>query len=208
MRYRLHSPNRIFGIATSNIEIRDLITAWVIISIAFAIAFTGHVGLDNVFLTNALIAGLTVGLGFLLHELSHKIIAQQYGCWAEFRADRSMLFFALLVSFLGFVFAAPGAVLISGRVRRDANGKISVAGPLMNLFLAFGFLVMGFLYSSPIISQISKYGFIINVWLGLFNMLPFWIFDGRKVWDWNKVVWGVVVAVAVGLFFVGGASGI
>ena len=207
MPYRLKSPNRIFGIPTSKIEIYDLITAWIIISLAFAIAFSG-LNFNNAFIINVLIAGLTVGIGFLLHELSHKIIAQQYGCWAEFRADRQMLFLALLMSIFGFVFAAPGAVLIAGRVRRDANGKISVAGSLMNLFLAAGFLIIGFLYHSPVISQISKYGFLINVWLGLFNMLPFWIFDGKKVWDWNKIVWGAVVVLAVGLFFVGNSLGI
>ena len=112
------------------------------------------------------------------------------------------------MSVFGFVFAAPGAVSIAGRVRRDANGKISVAGSLMNLFLAAGFLIIGFLYHSPVISQIAKYGFMINVWLGLFNMLPFWIFDGKKVWDWNKLVWVSVVALAGVLFFVGAAAGI
>ena len=207
MPYRLRSPNRLFGIPTSKTEITDLITAWIIISLAFAIAFSG-LNFTNAFIVNVMIAGLTVGIGFLLHELSHKIIAQQYGCWAEFRADRQMLFLALLMSVFGFVFAAPGAVMIAGRVRTDANGKISVAGTLMNLFLASGFLIIGFLYHSPVISQIAKYGFIINVWLGLFNMLPFWIFDGRKVWDWNKLVWLSVVALAGVLFYGGNVLGI
>ena len=36
-------------------------------------------------------AGVTVGSGFLIHELCHKVVAQRYRCWAEFRSDDKML---------------------------------------------------------------------------------------------------------------------
>jgi Zn-dependent protease len=42
---------------------------------------------------------------------------------------------------------------------------------------------------------------IINITLALFNMIPFGIFDGRKVWDWNKPVYlGMVIAALVLLY--------
>jgi len=35
----------------------------------------------------------------------------------------------------------------------------------------------------------------VNISLALFNMIPFGIFDGRKVWAWNKLVYlGMVIA--------------
>ena len=74
--------------------------------------------------------------GFLLHELAHKFVAQRYGAWAEFRMYPTGLFMALIFSFLGFLFAAPGAVFISGRINRKQNGIISLAGPATNI--AFG----------------------------------------------------------------------
>ena len=48
----------------------------------------------------------------------------------------------------------------------------------------------------------ERYGVIINITLALFNMIPFGIFDGRKVWDWNKPVYiGMVIATLVLLYF-------
>jgi Zn-dependent protease len=51
-----------------------------------------------------------------------------------------MLLLALGMSFLGFVFAAPGAVHIKGYINKMQNGIFSLAGPLMNLILALVFL--------------------------------------------------------------------
>ena len=83
----------------SKIEIRDLAKAWIVISIAFAIVLSGGIfGVD--FLLNVILAAITVGTGFLFHELGHKFVAQKYGCFAEFRADNYMLFLAIIISFL------------------------------------------------------------------------------------------------------------
>src|SRR3990167_8731879 len=188
---------------TSRTEIIDIAKAWVVISAAFAIVLTR----DNLFSAqlffNFLLSGLTVGIGFLFHELSHKVIAQRYGAIAEFRAFDYMLLLALAMSFLGFVFAAPGAVMIAGghiNIRR--NGLISVAGPITNLALALIFLAVKSLDLSSSINLIGQYGFFINSWLALFNMIPFWNFDGKKVFIWNKTVWISIVAIAVVFLFV------
>ena len=50
--------------------------------------------------------------------------------------------------------------------------------------------------------MIGSYGFRINTWLGLFNLLPFAMFDGKKIFVWNKVVYGVLVIIALGLMAV------
>ncbi|MDI6855821.1 MAG: site-2 protease family protein, partial [Candidatus Thermoplasmatota archaeon] len=81
------------------------------------------------------IALLAVATGFLLHELMHKLVAQKYGCWAEYRAFPFGLVLALLMSAAGFVFAAPGAVYIMGSITKKENGKISLAGPLINIVI-------------------------------------------------------------------------
>ena len=54
-----------------------------------------------------------------------KILAQNYGCFAEFRSYNFMLLIAVFMSFFGFIFAAPGAVIISGPIGKRRNGKIS-----------------------------------------------------------------------------------
>lgn len=182
---------RIFGIPTSDMELQEIFRAWIAISLAFGIMLSrGNFSLDAI-LVNILISAFTVGVGFLFHELAHKVVAQTYGCHAEFRAFNAMLVLAIALSFLGFVFAAPGAVFISGNVSVKKNGHISAAGPAMNFVFATLFLIGGTIIPHVFFS----YGFQINAWLGLFNMIPLAMFDGRKIFLWSKTIWGVMVAI-------------
>lgn len=187
---------KVGNISTSEKEIRDIIKAWAAISIAFAILLSGSI-FSSGFYAKFVIASLTVGAGFLLHELGHKIMAQRYKCFAEFRSFDMMLILAVAMSFFGFILAAPGAVMISGKVNKSKNGVISAAGPVVNLILAAIFMALIFAPLPKLFKDVSYYGFLINSWLGLFNMIPFWLFDGYKVLKWSKLAYSLIVAVAV-----------
>ncbi len=182
-------------IRTSKEEIIDITKAWIAISVAFAFVLKDQ---STSFIESAVISAIAVGLGFLLHELSHKILAQHYGCWAEFRSWDLMLVVAvLLAAVFGFVFAAPGAVFISGLVGISRNGRISVAGPIMNLVLAVIFFTLLITFPSGLIGKVSQYGMSINTWLAVFNLLPFGPLDGKKVLAWNKTVYFAVIGIAI-----------
>ena len=186
---------RIGGISTSEAEIKDILKAWIAISFAFGILLSSSLfSLD--FYEKFMIASLTVGIGFLLHELGHKIVAQKYGCFAEFRSFDAMLVLAVAMSFFGFVFAAPGAVMISGRVGKTKNGLISAAGPIVNILLALVFLALFFTQTQNFIKEAAYYGFVVNSWLALFNMIPFGLFDGSKILRWNKLAYASIVVFA------------
>jgi len=179
-------------------EIRDLIKAWLAISIAFGIVL-GTAKIWSVdFIYSFILAALTVGVGFLLHELAHKIVAIKYGLWAEFRAWNIMLVFMIVLALLtGWVVAAPGAVFILGQVGIVRNGRISVAGPIVNLILAALFLPL-LIFSTGLLQTIGQYGFAINTWLALFNMIPVWNLDGKKIFIWNKAAYFTVVGIGIG----------
>ncbi|MGH9973010.1 MAG: hypothetical protein ACRD93_03830, partial [Nitrososphaeraceae archaeon] len=51
---------------------------------------------------------------FLVHELAHKLLAQFYGSWAEFRTNSYGLLVTAFsaIPFIPFKFIAPGAVVI------------------------------------------------------------------------------------------------
>ena len=185
---------RLGSITTSETEVRDLLKAWIAISIAFAILL--RESMPSSFYMTFITTSLTVGIGFLLHELGHKVVAQRYGCFAEFRSFDNMLIFAVVMSFFGFVLAAPGAVMISGKISRNKNGVISAAGPLVNLALAVIFFGLALSHPTGITKIIASYGFLINSWLALFNMVPFWLFDGYKVWKWNKIAYFSIAGLA------------
>ena len=191
------------NISTSRTELVDLIKAWLAISIAFAILLGGSIfsfGFINVFM----ISSLSVGLGFIAHEMAHKVVAQHYGCFAEFRAWDKMLILAVIMAFFGFIIAAPGAVMISGPVGTRRNGKISAAGAIANLFIAALFLAIALTGVTGTLYLTAKYGFMINTWLALFNMIPVWMFDGKKVLRWNKAVYFTMLAVGISFMILQG----
>ena len=181
----------------SKTELKDLAKAWGALSLAFTIAFFG-LSFDLNALIVLVIMVVVVGLGFVLHELAHKYMAQKYHCWAEFRSDNKMLLIMLAVSFFGFIFAAPGAVIIQGHITHEKNGKISLAGPMVNLILAAIFMPLAF-YSTGLFGLFAVLAAKINAWLGIFNLIPFGPLDGRKVLMWNRFVWAGAGLVSVAL---------
>jgi len=198
------------SIRTSNTELIHILISWIVVSYAFAILLLwfklgmkpGTEELFNGIFNPFVISLSTVGISFIVHEMSHKVVAQRYGSWAEFRMSPIMLILMLFVVYeFGFLFAAPGAVIIyGGSVGKKENGRISLAGPLSNLVL--GLVFFSLLTEKGLLYEIARYGVIVNITLALFNMIPFSIFDGRKVWEWNKLIYlAFVIAVLLLLFF-------
>ena len=187
---------RIGAYTTSMTEIIDLTKSWVAIAIAFAIL---QHGLKTGFVSAMIFSAITVGIAFICHELAHKIAAQQYGCFAEFRSFDTMLILAILMSFVGFIFFAPGAVMISGPVGKRRNGIIAAAGPATNFALAIIFLVLLMHVEGiyPALTTLLVFGALINAWLGLFNMIPVWLFDGKKILAWSKPVYFSMLATGI-----------
>ncbi len=187
----------------SNKEKKDLFFAGLMISLAFAILLSG--GLTGIlslgFYIVFVIAFFTAGIGFLFHELMHKYVAQSYGLFAEFKAYYKMLWLAILLSFFGFIIAAPGAVYIRGNITKEKNGKISVAGPITNIVLGVLFLILLFVLNSEgIFKAFLGFGLTINSLLAAFNMIPAVPFDGSKVIAWNKKVYYITLILAISLF--------
>lgn len=186
---------------TSN-EVRDLFIAFIFISLSFAIANAGRN--PSAILTILPYILIGVGAGFILHELGHKFVSMKYGYWAEFKLWPQGLIFALITSFFGFVFAAPGAVYTYANYMTDEiNGKISIAGPIVNIILALIFLAIAVMVyptayteTSAIIFIACALGYSINSFLAAFNLLPIGNLDGSKVLRWNFGIWLATIAVA------------
>ena len=184
MKFQSTNPREI---RFSKRERKDLLIAWGALGLAFAIFFGGGAVIfqsPDRFLTLLIISILTAGIGFLLHEIAHKVVAIRYGQVAEFRADYSMLVIAIGSALAGFIFAAPGAVYHRGRITLKQNAMISIAGPLTNIVLGFLFFPLVFI-QLELISDIGRYGVLINFFLAAFNMIPFGPLDGKKVMDWQ-----------------------
>jgi Zn-dependent protease len=189
-------------------ERMDIIISWLTISIAFALVLDrGFLGVAN-FVTAFPISLVAVGTGFVLHELAHKYTALHYKAWAEFRAWNAGLVLALAsgmavwLGLFGFIFAAPGAVYIYGNITNKQNGIISVAGPVTNILVGFGFAFLSLFFSiNSFFSLLLLASMKINFFLALFNMLPIFVLDGAKVFRWDPKVWAVVFFLSAYLVY-------
>lgn len=206
------------GRAFSQIELRDILVAYLGLGLAFFIMFLGisrvltmgpeafFTVIPAIHLSPAEVLAISlvaVGPGFVLHELSHKFTSRRYGHWAEFRVWPLGLLLALVTSLFGLIFAAPGATYISGlNITEAENGKISIAGPLTNVAVALFFIPL-FLFANGFWGSLGFYGVYINSFLALFNMLPIMPLDGAKVFRWSKLRWAslFVPLAAVYVFF-------
>jgi Zn-dependent protease len=208
---------RIAGLQFSRTEITDLLVAWLALGVAFAIFFEGGAGAIGALLSAGGVVLLfvslaTAGVAFLLHEIAHKVVAVRYDQIAEFRADHGMLFLAVMSAFLGFIFAAPGAVHHQGRITPREHGHIALAGPAVNLALSLVFapiLLVGFATASDVLAVLGARGVAINLFLAAFNLIPYGPLDGRTVIAWSKPVWAatfIVSAAATAGFLLSGAG--
>lgn len=187
------------GLKFSRIELQHIIISLLVLTVAFAFALAPNPPLA--FLSSAVsnipLAFLAIITAFFCHELAHKYMGQKYGYIAEFRMFPMGLLLALFLGvFTGFVFAAPGAVQILGRPNLEETGRISIAGPLMNLVIS-GIFVMIWFFSVGLVSQISFFIAYINVFLAIFNLIPFGPLDGWKIFTWKKDVWGILLATSI-----------
>jgi len=62
---------------------------------------------------------------------------------------------------------------------------------MASILVALLFLIAYF-SGIPILSSLGNIGFTINMWLAAFNLIPFGMMDGRKIFDWDPKIWFLV----------------
>ncbi len=79
-----------------------------------------------------------------------------------------------------------------GQEQGKIVGKIAISGPVTNIILSTVCIM---------IAAVSQDLFLIvafiNALLAVFNLIPFGILDGLKVFKWNKTIWTVTFAAAI-----------
>lgn len=199
-------------VSTSRTEIRDITIAYLVLTFDLVIILSGggllfgygpaHL-LSLISVEIVAIAAGAALTGFLFHELAHKVSAQRHGYWAEFRMSPTGLVFSVFTSIIGFLWAAPGATVISGMSQFDLRnwGRTSLAGPSSNAGFAAAFYAssLATFHSVPSVSFGLLFLAYINGLFGTFNMIPVGPLDGAKVLRWSRGTWlaGIVLIGAI-----------
>lgn len=177
------------------------ITIVLIIVLAFWLISAGTAGILNLVLT---IPGVLIALTF--HEFAHAWVAYKLGDDTPKYQGRINLNPLSHIDPVGFVFLIVAGFGWGKPVQidpRNFNGKysiskaeaiVSAAGPIMNLILAFIFLIIYYLLFGVtnildglsmqwqgIIYYVITYIISINIGLGIFNLIPLPPLDGSKI---------------------------
>lgn len=191
---------RQYRIRWSKKEVKHLsIAAALVIGIGYSMAFYSFGGFGlNLLVMSAFALVLTAS--FLVHEIAHKVMAQKAGMWAEFRLTTWGALLTFVSVFMPFKMIAPGAMMIGGNppTAKDMI-KISVAGVVTNMIFAAVFLALAF--GLPFIDgywwAMLIFSAYINSFMAIFNLVPFGILDGYKIFMLNKKVWVAAFIPAV-----------
>ncbi len=136
---------------------------------------------------------------FMTHEFAHKLTAQHFGLWAEFRITMLGALITVLSIISPFKIISPGAVMVGGMADRKTIGKTSIAGPLTNIVLALFFLFLKEALPYSSVAFAFRFGLLINSFIALFNLVPFGVLDGFKVFFWSKAVWAAAFSASLAL---------
>ncbi len=160
------------------------------------------VGASGLFFVDApitilIIAAIVFALIFLSHEIAHKLVAQHYGLWAEFR----LTMFGALITLISIIsplkLISPGAVMIAGSGDKSKVGKTAVSGPALNIVLSTASFMFTFVLNNPLYLLLALFSAYISAFIAVFNLVPLGILDGWKVFHWNKLIWGIAFAVSL-----------
>jgi len=187
-------------------ELKHLgIAILLVICIGFSIGVYNSIGSSSTWpISMMAVFAVCIMASFLVHELAHKITAQNFGLWAEFRLTTwgAILTFASI--FLPFKMIAPGAMMISGTTDKKSILKISIAGPITNIIFASVFFTLSFALSAGSWqSVVLAYIGYINAFIAIFNLIPFGVFDGYKIFSVNKKIWTIAFGISVILLIYG-----
>lgn len=158
----------LFGI-TINVDI-SWFFAFFLVSFSLAEGFFPHAYPDYPFYYYwffGVVSSLFLFVCVLLHEISHSLVAIRHGIQVK--------------DIYLFIFG--GVAMIEQEPKSPLEEfKIAIAGPSMSFFLSFLFFLVAYYYpKDDLFNGFVNYLFLVNLTLGLFNLVPAFPLDGGRI---------------------------
>ncbi len=140
----------------------------------------------------SILSAIMLFVSVLLHELSHSLVAIRYGIPVK--------------DIYLFIFG--GVALFQDEAKTPSQEfKIAIAGPLMSFFIASIFFAVVYYYpKDDLFNGFLNYIFIVNFFLGSFNLIPAFPLDGGRIFRsllWKKygILNATEIASNIGKYF-------
>ena len=89
--------------------------------------------------------------------------------------------------------------MIAGPATKKNVGKIALSGPLTNIILSTIFITSAITFQNKFFGTIAVFGAWINALIAFFNLIPFGMMDGLKIFWWNRKIWTLAFIASVAL---------
>jgi GNAT superfamily N-acetyltransferase/Zn-dependent protease len=186
-----------------NDEVWHFIAAWLGVSLVWLIQAL-RVGQPSMLLPFLFVVA---GVSLSAHELSQKLVGRQLGLETTFKAWGSGILFSSMLAIVGSFFPAYGSTYIKQLDWRydpaeKETGVFFAVGSSVSLVLAFVFWVVSSITSSSLFTALGNIGYTMNLIIVVFNLIPLQaagglVWDGKKIFEWNKGVWLILLASTV-----------
>jgi hypothetical protein len=143
------------------------------------------------------------GVALIVHEIAHWYLNKKYHATTEVQLwGLGTVIMALTAWLFGSVFAQPTMTLVYTDAPLDKRslGLIMLSGPALSLIIALACLCM--IPFGGIWKTAGTIGFSINLLTAVFEMLPISPCDGKVVYSWDRLIWGVVTIPLLLLYFI------
>jgi hypothetical protein len=143
------------------------------------------------------------GVALAAHEIAHWYLNRKYHATTEVQIwGLGTVIMALTAWLFGSVFAQPTLTLVYSENPLDKKslGLIMLSGPALSLVIAFACLCL--IPFGGIWKTAGTIGFSINLLTAVFDMLPITPCDGKVVYAWDRLIWGIVAIPLLLLYFI------
>ncbi|MEM3090431.1 MAG: GNAT family N-acetyltransferase [Candidatus Bathyarchaeia archaeon] len=142
-------------------------------------------------------------ISLLVHEFSQKLVAFMLGLHTTFKAWGSGILFSWLFALFGVFFPAYGSTYVKQldwwyNPKKDKTGIVFAVGPLASVMLGFTFLAVQIFAPNSLLVTATRMGYATNFIITIFNLIPIqaaggFVWDGKKILEWNKILWAALV---------------
>jgi len=94
--------------------------------------------------------------------------------------------------------------MIAGTPNGEELVKISVAGPITNMIFATVLITSAFALLPSPFALMLFFAAYINAFMAVFNLIPFGILDGYKIFSFNKKIWALAFGISIILLVITG----
>ena len=150
-----------------------------------------------------------VVITFLNTILPPKWLAKKFGHYSRYVLTKIGLMLTAFTIISPVKFPNPGFLVIpdSMFISKKENGLIGLIGILLNTLLGITYIFLGWFLPVAIIPILFVSGAFITSQITLFLLIPTRETFGRKIFDWSKILYFVLLAINlaifIGTFFLG-----